>query len=183
MLVAEDDPAVRTLISRTLERYGFTVTAVDDGAEAIRSLDRVQPRAIVTDFEMPEVDDLDVCRAARMHPTLRTTPVLLYTGGHPSDERLGAAMAPNASAPSVTRSYKPPAGQWVSVRGRRRAAGSDRTRSSAYPDLDTLHREVSAWELPRNQQHATVSWHFTAADARRKLSRFYERRRRLRSRS
>jgi hypothetical protein len=42
------------------------------------------------------------------------------------------------------------------------------------PDLDTLHCEVAAWETTRNEQQATVSWHFTTADARHKLGRFYE---------
>jgi hypothetical protein len=41
------------------------------------------------------------------------------------------------------------------------------------PDIDTLHREVAAWEQERNDQHATVSWHFTSADARDKLGRLY----------
>jgi hypothetical protein len=41
------------------------------------------------------------------------------------------------------------------------------------PDLETLRREVAAWERVRNEQHATVSWHFSTADARQKLDRFY----------
>ena len=40
-------------------------------------------------------------------------------------------------------------------------------------DLDMLRREVAAWEEVRNEQHATVSGHFTTAHARRKLDRFY----------
>jgi transposase len=41
------------------------------------------------------------------------------------------------------------------------------------PDVETLRQEVVAWEQMRNAQHATVSWHFTTADARQKLQRFY----------
>jgi phage host-nuclease inhibitor protein Gam len=41
------------------------------------------------------------------------------------------------------------------------------------PDIDTLHREVAAWEQERNDRHATVSRHFTSADARDKLGRLY----------
>lgn len=41
------------------------------------------------------------------------------------------------------------------------------------PDLDTLRREVAAWEHERNEHHATVSWHFTTDRAREKLERFY----------
>jgi DDE superfamily endonuclease len=41
------------------------------------------------------------------------------------------------------------------------------------PDLDRLRQEVAAWEVVRNNQHATVSWHFTTDHARQKLQRFY----------
>jgi hypothetical protein len=41
------------------------------------------------------------------------------------------------------------------------------------PDVDTLRVEVAAWEKDRNDQHATVSWHFTTTDARQTLGRFY----------
>jgi hypothetical protein len=41
------------------------------------------------------------------------------------------------------------------------------------PNLDELRQEVASWEQARNDQQATVSWHFTADDARQKLGRFY----------
>jgi DDE superfamily endonuclease len=41
------------------------------------------------------------------------------------------------------------------------------------PDAETLRTEVDAWERGRNEQHATVSWHFTTTGARQKLERFY----------
>jgi hypothetical protein len=41
------------------------------------------------------------------------------------------------------------------------------------PDLDRRRREVAAWEQMRDDQHATVSWHFTTDNARTKLKRFY----------
>jgi len=41
------------------------------------------------------------------------------------------------------------------------------------PDVDTLRREVAAWEAPRNGAHATMDWRFTTADARIKLKHLY----------
>ena len=41
------------------------------------------------------------------------------------------------------------------------------------PDVETLRTEVDVWEQGRNDQHATVTWHFTTAHAREKLERFY----------
>ncbi len=40
-------------------------------------------------------------------------------------------------------------------------------------DVDTLKREVAAWETARNAQHATVHWQFDVAQARTKLARLY----------
>ena len=41
------------------------------------------------------------------------------------------------------------------------------------PDIETLRKEVAVWEQIRNDQRATVSWHFTTEHARQKLGRFY----------
>jgi hypothetical protein len=41
------------------------------------------------------------------------------------------------------------------------------------PNVETLRQEVAAWEQRRNDQQATVSWHFTTEHARQKLERFY----------
>jgi hypothetical protein len=41
------------------------------------------------------------------------------------------------------------------------------------PDMDTLTRQVSAWETARNAQRATVRWQFDLTQARSKLSRLY----------
>ncbi len=41
------------------------------------------------------------------------------------------------------------------------------------PDLDTLRREVAAWQTIRNLQQATIGWQFDVAQARTKLSRLY----------
>lgn len=41
------------------------------------------------------------------------------------------------------------------------------------PDIDTLTREIAAWERARNTQHATIQWMFDVSHARVKLSRLY----------
>jgi hypothetical protein len=41
------------------------------------------------------------------------------------------------------------------------------------PNVETLRQEVAAWEQRRNDQQATVSWHFATEHARQKLERFY----------
>ena len=41
------------------------------------------------------------------------------------------------------------------------------------PDIETLRREVAAWEAQRNRAGASVAWRFTTEDARIKLRRLY----------
>lgn len=66
ILIAEDDALSRTLLERTLQRAGYDVTAVADGAGALHELLRQDsPRLALLDWVMPEKDGLEVCREVR----------------------------------------------------------------------------------------------------------------------
>ncbi len=65
ILLAEDDPVTRMLMTRFLKKAGYEVDAVGDGTEA---LDRMTTRyypILVTDWEMPQMDGVELCRAVR----------------------------------------------------------------------------------------------------------------------
>ncbi|MEP6546614.1 MAG: diguanylate cyclase [Gammaproteobacteria bacterium] len=65
ILLAEDDPVTRMLMSRFLKKAGYEVDAVANGSEA---LDRMTARyypMLVTDWEMPEMDGVALCKAVR----------------------------------------------------------------------------------------------------------------------
>lgn len=65
ILVAEDDPVSRKLLSRTIERWGHEVTAVSNGAEALAMVQQKRIRLVITDWMMPTMDGADFCRAVR----------------------------------------------------------------------------------------------------------------------
>lgn len=66
ILVAEDDPISRTLISTRLEKWGHAVIATSDGAEAMAILRRPDaPSLAILDWSMPEMDGVEVCRRVR----------------------------------------------------------------------------------------------------------------------
>ena len=78
ILVAEDDEAVRTFVTRALELRGFEVTAVNDGLQALESLKDQSFDLLVTDIVMPGLDGIGLAlKVTRDHPDL---PVLLMTG-------------------------------------------------------------------------------------------------------
>jgi two-component system cell cycle response regulator len=68
ILLAEDDRGARTRLSQVLGEWGYMVTAVATGAEALAELEKEHgPRLALLDWLLPEKSGLDVCRAIRAH--------------------------------------------------------------------------------------------------------------------
>jgi len=66
VLLADDDPTMRLLLSRMLEQGGHTVTtAAADGAEAWESYVAAPAPLLILDWEMPKMDGLELCRRIR----------------------------------------------------------------------------------------------------------------------
>ena len=60
VLIADDEDAIRTLVSRMLRRAGFQPVEATDGQHAIEKLDAEQFDAVVLDLMMPRVDGFGV---------------------------------------------------------------------------------------------------------------------------
>jgi two-component system OmpR family response regulator len=65
ILVVDDDPHIRDVISFALEKAGMTTEIARDGREALISFRRRAPDMIILDIGMPDTDGLDVCREIR----------------------------------------------------------------------------------------------------------------------
>ncbi len=65
ILLAEDDPVTRMLMTRFLKKAGYEVDAVGDGTEALDRMTRRYYPILVTDWEMPEMDGIALCKAVR----------------------------------------------------------------------------------------------------------------------
>jgi diguanylate cyclase (GGDEF)-like protein len=80
ILIAEDDALSRTLLERTLQRSGYDVVAVADGAEALLELSSQDPpRLALLDWVMPEKDGLEVCREVRRRKDQTYTYLILLS--------------------------------------------------------------------------------------------------------
>lgn len=78
ILVAEDDNAVRELVTRIIASRGHEVIAVVDGAYALEAVGSSQFDLLVTDIVMPRLDGIALALAvAKSHPEL---PILMMTG-------------------------------------------------------------------------------------------------------
>ena len=78
ILLAEDDEAMRTYLSRALENAGYKVTAVDRGTEALPHLQSRHFDLLLSDIVMPEMDGIELAqRCAEISPR---TKVMFITG-------------------------------------------------------------------------------------------------------
>lgn len=67
ILVADDDPVARTLVTRTLRNWGYDVALCEDGQAALARLEGPDaPRVAILDWMMPKLEGPDVCRLARL---------------------------------------------------------------------------------------------------------------------
>jgi len=79
VLVAEDNPAVREFIVRSLASAGYKPTAVADGQQALDALAKEKFDVLVTDIVMPNVDGIALAlKAVRLFPDLRIVMVSGY---------------------------------------------------------------------------------------------------------
>ena len=91
VLVAEDDSAVRSAVTKVLELEGHEVTPVNDGNAALEEILTKPPHAVVMDVMMPFLDGLSVCRELRRRGN--KTPVLLLTARHEIGDRVAGLDA------------------------------------------------------------------------------------------
>ncbi|MDP9090368.1 MAG: diguanylate cyclase [Pseudomonadota bacterium] len=65
ILLAEDDPVTRLLMTRFLKNAGYEVDAVANGSEALDKMTSRYYPMLVTDWEMPQMDGIALCKAVR----------------------------------------------------------------------------------------------------------------------
>jgi len=78
ILLAEDDVAVQSFVARALGHAGHTVTAVDDGVQALEALHGADYDLLITDIVMPGLDGIGL--ALKVGSDRPGLPILLMTG-------------------------------------------------------------------------------------------------------
>lgn len=76
VLVADDDPAMRSLVSDELKEEGYRVLQVADGNAALECVGQASPDLIVTDLRMPQ-GGMEL--VARLRASAPSTPIVLMT--------------------------------------------------------------------------------------------------------
>src|SRR5690606_31362858 len=77
ILFADDDPAMRAMVSEVLIAAGYRVRLAMDGDGALAELRSAEPAIVVLDYRMGAPDGLEVCRRIKSDPRLEHLPVLI----------------------------------------------------------------------------------------------------------
>ncbi len=95
ILVADDEPVTRHVLTSLLRSSGHEVIRASDGTEALRLALESNPQLIITDWNMPETDGIQLCRAVRATAFGRQTYIIVLTS-HADDEHLVEAFEAGA---------------------------------------------------------------------------------------
>jgi DNA-binding response OmpR family regulator len=90
ILVVDDEPNIREVVSLYLRRDGHSVISAADGEEALRLYRQSQPDLVVLDLMLPKVSGLEVCR--RIQSDKRVPVVMLTAKGEEEDRIVGLGI-------------------------------------------------------------------------------------------
>jgi len=92
VLVVDDEPTISEVVSRYLERAGYTTRVAGDGHEAIRLAGEDRPDLVVLDLMLPGIDGLEVLRRLREDDRVSVSVILLTAKGEPTDRVVGLRL-------------------------------------------------------------------------------------------
>lgn len=94
ILIVDDQNSVRQMTRLTLEEIGIKHIYDSENGKTALDIAGVQPLdLIISDYNMPEMDGLQLLRAVRAHPTARRLPFILLTGRGDRELVVKAAQA------------------------------------------------------------------------------------------
>jgi CheY-like chemotaxis protein len=127
VLVVDDSPTVRRVVSRTLAQAGYTVTLAADGREALEHLAVETPALVLVDFVMPTMNGLRFVQALRQIRNLQNVPVVLMSA---KADKIGEGfLAQTAALDAITKPFSPEA--LLAVTGNAIARGAAATASES----------------------------------------------------
>jgi CheY-like chemotaxis protein len=96
ILIVDDDPLIRKLITTTLQDVaGFDLQEAGDGLAAIEAATEIRPDIVFLDYDMPRLNGIETCRRLRSDPTTADATIIMLTAmsDQPAQERAVRAGA------------------------------------------------------------------------------------------
>ncbi len=88
ILVVEDDRDIAELVERYLQKAGFATEVLSSGRDALKALAERPPDLLILDLMLPQVDGLEICRAARGNSRTAAIPIIMLTARADESERI-----------------------------------------------------------------------------------------------
>ena len=79
VILADDEMHILRAAEFKLKRSGFDVTCVEDGQAAWEKIQEGLPDILITDYHMPRMDGLELCRKVRSTPETANLPIVMLT--------------------------------------------------------------------------------------------------------
>lgn len=93
ILIVDDSPSIRQMVSFTLRSAGYTVSEAKDGQEGLNAAQRSQFDCVFTDQNMPNMDGLTLIKSLRATANYAKTPVLVLTTEASDDMKMKGRAA------------------------------------------------------------------------------------------
>lgn len=79
VLVVDDEPVMRDLLSIYIREMNFSVIEANDGLEALEVIDRYKPQIIITDLIMPRMNGIGLIKKLKENPSTALLPIVVIT--------------------------------------------------------------------------------------------------------
>ncbi|MBN2381620.1 protein kinase [bacterium] len=79
IMVLDDEPKIRLLLSLALKKAGFSVVEAIDGQDALDKINQEQPHLVISDINMPNMDGWEFCWNLRRDETFKDIPLIFLT--------------------------------------------------------------------------------------------------------
>src|SRR5262249_45082525 len=155
ILVVEDRPVDRKLLTTVLKTGGHDVVEASDGSEAFDIASTVRPSLVISDILMPSVDGYELVRRIRQAPALARIPVIFYTATY--HEREARSLATRCGVATILAKPAAPSAILHAVRDALNGLATPQSQFSADPArFEREHlEEVSSTLLSRmDELHA-----------------------------
>lgn len=94
ILIVDDSPTMRRIVSNSLRDAGYSdFVEAEDGQHALDILSEVPIDLVLTDWNMPNMNGLELTNAIRGHATLSEVPILMVTTRGVKDDVIAAMQA------------------------------------------------------------------------------------------
>src|SRR3989338_5522412 len=79
IVIVDDDRIISKMVVQALESSGYFVQAAYDGKEGVKLINSARPDLVVLDWNLPEMNGLQICQYLRAHAPLANTSILMLT--------------------------------------------------------------------------------------------------------